>query len=68
MKRVLEGPADCGNQFGFLKAGLVPAGKFAVVENDEYANGGHGPCSVDGRLYATRAEAEARASDETFSD
>lgn len=55
---VLEGPAGCGNSFGFFHAGLVPAGKFAVVTDGEYANGGHGPSTADGKLYRTREAAE----------
>jgi hypothetical protein len=55
---VLEGPADAGNVFGYWKPGLIPAGKFAVVENGELANGGHGPCTVDGKLYGSREAAE----------
>jgi len=56
---VLEGPADCGNVFGFWKAGLVKDGKCAIVENGELANGGHGPSTVDGKLYRSREVAEA---------
>lgn len=56
-KYILAGPAGCGNRFGFFKP-LVPAGKFAIVEDDELANGGHGPCTVDGRLYGSREAAE----------
>ena len=59
MRYVLEGPADCGNTFGFWKENLVPSGKFAVVEDDELSNGGRGPCSVDGKLYAIREQANA---------
>jgi hypothetical protein len=55
---VLEGPADAGNVFGYWKPGLIPAGKFAVVENGELANGGHGPCTVDGKIYGSREAAE----------
>ena len=56
---ILEGPANAGNVFGVWKRGLVPAGRWAVVENDEYANGGRGPCTVDGKLYSSRSEARA---------
>lgn len=55
---VLEGPADCGNVFGYWKTNLVPAGKFVVVEGCELANGGYGPCTIDGRLYGSREAAE----------
>ena len=59
--KVLAGPADAGNQFGFWKPGLVPAGKFAVVEHGELSNGGNGPSTVDGKLYSSREEAEQAA-------
>ena len=56
---ILPGPADAGNQFGYFKRGIVPAGAFAVVEDGEYANGGYGP-SLEGRgVFGTREEAEA---------
>ncbi len=58
---VIEGPADMGNVFGFFKEGLLPAAKFAVVEDGEYANGGFGPSTVDGKKYSTREAAEACA-------
>ena len=62
MKRyILEGPANCGNIFGYCKRGLVPAGRWAVVKDGEYANGGHGPSTVDGRLYDSREAAEDAA-------
>jgi hypothetical protein len=50
---VLKGPSDCGNVFCFQKQNLIPEGKFAVVEDGEYANGGWGPSTVDGILYST---------------
>jgi len=56
---VLEGPADCGNRFGYFKRGLVPDGRCVIVSDHEYANGGSGPCLADSRSYATREEAEA---------
>lgn len=56
---VLAGPADLGNTFGYCKPGGLAAGRFAIVEDDEYANGGDGPSTVDGRTYSTREEAEA---------
>lgn len=59
---VLDGPASAGNAFGFFKHGLVPAGCSAVVADGEYANGGHGPSTVDGKSYASREAAEAVAS------
>ncbi len=54
---VIAGPAQIGNCFGYFGK-EVPTGKFAVVANSEYANGGHGPCQVGPqRLYATEEEA-----------
>lgn len=55
---ILAGPADCGNVFGFFRAGLVRDGQFAVVEDGEYNNGGYGPSDVTGRVFASREEAE----------
>jgi len=55
---IIEGPAEVGNTFGY-SGYEIPAGKFAVVTNGEYANGGRGPSVVDGIYYATRAAAEA---------
>lgn len=57
---ILAGPSGCGNTFGSYRKALVPEGKFAVVRDGEYANGGHGPSSEDGRLYSShKAAAEA---------
>ncbi len=39
---ILEGPASAGNEFGFFKPELIPAGCFAVCHDGEYANGGRG--------------------------
>ncbi len=55
---IIEGPAGAGNVFGFFHAGLVPAGRFAIVRDGEYANGGHGPSTVDGHAWKTREGAE----------
>lgn len=60
---VLEGPADCGNVFGFWKPRLVPDGRWTIVEDGEFANGGRGPSTVDGRLYTSRAAAELALQD-----
>ena len=57
---VIQGPADAGNEFSVFKRDLIPAGYLAIVSDGEYANGGRGPSTVDGRLYSTRDEAEAR--------
>jgi hypothetical protein len=56
--RILAGPAGCGNLLGYYRSDLVPAGHFAIVHDGEYANGGCGPSTVDGRLYHTREGAE----------
>ena len=40
---VLEGPADCGNIFGYWRHGLIPAGRYAVVVDGDLANGGAVP-------------------------
>jgi hypothetical protein len=55
---ILEGPADAGNLFGFWKPGLIPAGKFAVVEDGEISNGGYGPSIVTQQVFNSREEAE----------
>lgn len=55
---VLEGPASCANIFGYFKQDFVPEGRFALVYQGEFANGGHGPITVDGVLYRTRRGAE----------
>lgn len=55
--RVIEGPMMIGNVFGFWGV-MVPAGKFAVVEDGELSNGGHGPRTVDGKVYRYRSKAE----------
>jgi hypothetical protein len=57
---VIAGPADAGNTLGIFRRGLIPAGRFAVVRDGEYANGGHGPIAVDGRLYNTGGRPGAR--------
>lgn len=58
---VVAGPATIGNAFG--RYGYdVPAGKFAVVSDGEYSNGGHGPIQHGARrLYDSEAEAQAAA-------
>jgi|GEM_PF-5140006 len=55
--RVIEGPTTIGNSFGYYGS-HVPEGKFAVVRDGEYANGGCGPSTVDGIRYGSRARAE----------
>ena len=54
---VIEGPTEIGNRFGYSGHALA-AGKFAIVEDGEYSDGGYGPSSVDGNRYASRAAAE----------
>jgi len=56
---IIEGPADAGNSFGFFKRGFVPVGGFILARKGEYANGGFGPSTVDGKLYKTREHAES---------
>lgn len=58
MMYVLKGPADCGNIFGVHRAGLVPLGRFAVVEDGEYANGGWGPSLTLEKAFASKSEAD----------
>lgn len=55
---IVEGPCTIGNSFGYVGTD-VPEGRFAVVEDGEFTNGGYGPSSVDGKLYRTRDAAEA---------
>lgn len=58
---VMAGPAVIGNAFGY-HGKEVPADRFAVVVDGEYANGGHGP-SQEGplKLFASAEEAQAVA-------
>lgn len=66
---VLEGPADCGNVFGYFKKGLVKAGQFAVVEDDHYANGGRCPSLAPGtsqNLYNNKRGAKENARARNF--
>jgi len=58
--RILAGPETIGNVFGFY-GHLVPDGKFAVVTDGEYANGGYGPSAIIHRLFNSVDEAEAWA-------
>lgn len=58
---VIAGPSGMGNSFGFFNAGLLPAGKFAVVHDGEYSNGGYGPITTNGRCYGSRERAEEEA-------
>jgi hypothetical protein len=55
---ILAGPAEVGNAFGYWGY-EVPEGKFAVVTDGEYANGGRGPSVVGNIYYSSRAAAEA---------
>ncbi len=56
---IIEGPAGVGNVLGFYHDNLVPAGRFAVVRDGEYANGGAGPCLCTSRTFASRTDAES---------
>jgi hypothetical protein len=53
---VVAGQVLIGNFFGFF-GHEVPEGRFAVVQDCEYANGGHGPASADGKHYPSEARA-----------
>lgn len=55
---IIEGPASAGNVFGYWRENLIPAGLWVIVENEELANGGRGPCTVDGLVYDSREAAE----------
>ena len=55
---IIKGPTGMGNIFGWFHEGLLPDGKYAIVADGEYANGGAGPSTVDGVAYQTRQEAE----------
>ena len=57
--RVIEGPLDAGNVFGYLRPGLIPVGRWAVVVDAAYVNGGRGPCVVIDASFPTREAAEA---------
>jgi len=54
---IVQGPCIIGNQFGYYGV-KIPDGRWVIVENDEYANGGYGPCSVDGKLYQSEEAAK----------
>lgn len=56
--RVIAGPAKIGNIFGFYGR-MVPAGRYAVVTDGEYSDGGWGPIATLPTLYASEAEAKA---------
>lgn len=59
--RVIQGPATIGNLFGYY-GHHVPVDRFAVVEDDEYANGGRGPCAaIADCLFRSREAAEKEA-------
>ena len=55
---IVEGPEEIGNTFGY-SGHFVPEGRWAVVEVGEFVNGGVGPQSLDGVLYATKEDATA---------
>ncbi len=56
---VVEGPRKIGNGFGFYGKDL-PEGKYAVVANGEYANGGYGPARWGRRSCTTTARRPRR--------
>lgn len=51
-----------GNCFGYSGKVKVPEGKWAVVENDEYADGGYGPIII-GKVYDSEADARIAMSE-----
>ena len=54
---IIAGPCQIGTVFGYSGQDL-PAGKFAVVTDGEYTDGGTGPSSVCGHIHRTREGAE----------
>jgi hypothetical protein len=54
---IIGGPTVIGNTSGSFGV-VLPKGKFAVVRDVNYSNGGRGPCTVDGVRYASRERAE----------
>ena len=56
-ERIIAGPATIGNLFGFY-GHAVPTGRYAIVDDCEYANGGYGPCSSNGKLYGSLEQAQ----------
>ena len=60
MYRVIEGPVTVGNTFGFYGV-EIPKGKFAVVEDGEYANGGYGPSLATKTVFSQRFDAHQTA-------
>lgn len=59
---VLQGPQTIGNIFGHY-GHLVPEGKFAVVSDGEYSNGGYGPSQAIKGLFASSEEAQQAIAD-----
>lgn len=59
MPYILEGPRGMANVFGFWRSNMLQVGRWAIVEDGEFSNGGHGPISVNGRAYHSRDAAEA---------
>lgn len=55
---IIAGPRGLGNVFRFYSRELLPDGRYAIVRDGEYTNGGQGPSTVDGKMY--RSEAAAR--------
>ncbi len=55
---IIEGPCGMANVFGIYQEGMLPAERFAVVKDGQYANGGSGPISVNGQCYKSKAGAE----------
>jgi hypothetical protein len=59
---VVTHPAKVGNFFGSY-GHVVPEGRYVVVKDGEYSNGGHGPSVAVNYMFKTqeRAECAARA-------
>ena len=60
---IIEGPAVVGNEFAIYGV-KVPADRFVIVEDGEYADGGSGPSLVSCLAYLDRATAERAVAQE----
>jgi hypothetical protein len=61
---IIEGPQEMGSQFGY-SGEFLPEGKFAVVFDGGYTDGGYGPISANGIRNASREGAEKRLAELT---
>jgi hypothetical protein len=62
MMRAMKGPATVGNVFGYYGVALPP-GRWALVEDCKYCNGGSGPALWADLTFPTRDEAERYIND-----